>query len=237
MKRCRLLAVVILGSVLFTTTLPTAAQAASNPLRLQVAVVTDYVFRGISRSDNDPAAQAGLEYLHASGAYAGIWGSSVDTPKDSDIELDVYAGYAAEIPAWHLGRDLGLISYRHNESRDNRNEWYVGASFDPWPGRLTLVTKLSHDWDSDNRFIEALGKIGLGGGVWLHLQPGYGDIRETVDGVNEDYSYLRIGVAKGFAFQHWIRALEAEVSYSDTDIRPGADAYDDLWWLSLKAHF
>ena len=44
-----------------------SAQAASDDrspaLRAEVTVTSDYVFRGYSRSEGDPALQAGLRYL------------------------------------------------------------------------------------------------------------------------------------------------------------------------------
>ena len=78
---------------------PAAAQAASegtdNGLSASIELVSDYRFRGVSLSDRRPAIQAGAEYAHSSGLFAGVWGSS-----GVDAEVDAYVGYS--------GRAAGL---------------------------------------------------------------------------------------------------------------------------------
>lgn len=72
-------------------------------------LVSDYVFRGYSQSDENPALQLGVDFEHESGLFAGIWASSVEFPSRGsfddprDVEVDVYAGYGVE-----LGRDWAL---------------------------------------------------------------------------------------------------------------------------------
>ena len=69
-----------------------------------VTLMSDYRFRGVSRSDEDPAAQASVTLRHGSGFYAGARGTTlkgVDGFRVRDLgdaQLDLYAGY---------GRDLG----------------------------------------------------------------------------------------------------------------------------------
>ena len=73
-----------------------------------VSLASDYVFRGVSQTNKDPALQGGIEILiesraRDSGFYAGAWGSNVswlsDLPGDisSSLELDGYVGYRAKL--------------------------------------------------------------------------------------------------------------------------------------------
>lgn len=61
---------------------------------------SDYVFRGASQSNEDPTLQAGLDYLHPSGVFAGIFAARTDFPNSpfgsnpGSIELDAYLGYS-----------------------------------------------------------------------------------------------------------------------------------------------
>lgn len=74
-------------------------------------IVSDYRFRGISLSDEDPALQGTLNLNHASGLYAGVWGSSLDdTPVYGAIELDFYGGWRGEV-ASGTTLDIGLLYY------------------------------------------------------------------------------------------------------------------------------
>src|SRR3546814_13753478 len=67
--------------------LPATAQAQaipSGPLTVSggVSVVSDYRFRGLSRSDGKVEVQSTISVDHDSGLYAGVWGSGLpDTPR------------------------------------------------------------------------------------------------------------------------------------------------------------
>ena len=67
-----------------------------------VSLTSDYVFRGVSQTNQEPALQGGVEYAAESGAYIGTCGSSISwlsdlsssaAPISSNLELDVYGGY------------------------------------------------------------------------------------------------------------------------------------------------
>ncbi len=66
-------------------------------LSASAAFTTDYVFRGISQTDQNPAVQASLDASYGI-FYIGMWGSNVDFgagPAGQDIanvEIDYYAG-------------------------------------------------------------------------------------------------------------------------------------------------
>lgn len=74
-------------------------------------VVSDYRFRGLSRSDLDPAVQASLTLEQRSGLYAGLWGSSVAgyVARGGDAELDLIAGYRRALGGTTI--DGGLVYY------------------------------------------------------------------------------------------------------------------------------
>jgi uncharacterized protein (TIGR02001 family) len=76
-----------------------------------VALTNDYVFRGVSQTNEDPALQGGFDLSIGPGFYAGIWGSNVDfSPGEGSLEVDYYGGWSKE---WDngLGLDVGLIYY------------------------------------------------------------------------------------------------------------------------------
>src|SRR3546814_8220482 len=88
------------------------------PLSLsgEVAVVSDYRFRGLSLSDEEIALQPTLTLSHESGLYAGVWGSTMpDSPLSGKFELDLYGVYATEI-APGTAVDVDRKSTRLNSS-------------------------------------------------------------------------------------------------------------------------
>ena len=62
-----------------------------------VALTTDYRYRGITQTFNDPALQGGFVLSHETGLYAGVWGSNVDFGGTAHLELDSLAAHPKEV--------------------------------------------------------------------------------------------------------------------------------------------
>src|SRR5262245_51834382 len=59
---------------------------------------SDYVFRGISQTDNDPTIQGSIGATYGM-FYAGIWASGLDWSGDPDAQLEV-DWYGGIKPTW-----------------------------------------------------------------------------------------------------------------------------------------
>jgi uncharacterized protein (TIGR02001 family) len=73
-----------------------------SPLTGNFDITTNYVFRGISNSNNNPAFQGGLTYTFLStGIYLNVWGSNVDFAdpqgNQATVEADTIVGIANDI--------------------------------------------------------------------------------------------------------------------------------------------
>jgi uncharacterized protein (TIGR02001 family) len=111
--------------MLAALSVPGAAMAADAPasphmLTANVGFTSDYIFRGISQTSTNPAVQGGIDYMHASGLYAGMWGSNVSWIADSGavatgsttMELDTYFGFRNSF-AEDFTYDIGFIRYNY----------------------------------------------------------------------------------------------------------------------------
>ena len=87
-------------------------EPAASPLVTTLTFVSDYRFRGISQTLNDPALQFASTYYTESGVYLGISGSNVEFggTVGANVEIDLYAGWTGEL-ADGLTGDLQLIYY------------------------------------------------------------------------------------------------------------------------------
>lgn len=119
-------------------------------------VVSEYVFRGVSQSDEHAAVQAGFDWAHPeTGLYLGVWGSSVDFT-DATVEIDYYGGI--------------------NGTKEQFN-WDLGAIYYSYPGA---------DESLDYDFVELAGAIGYDFTLFslsaaLNYSPEYfGDTGEAV---------------------------------------------------------
>lgn len=103
-----------------------AAEAAPAPtpdhvVTGNVGLFSQYVFRGLTQTNERPALQGGMDYSHSSGVYAGIWGSNISWLRDpqsapayktgGSLELDLYGGYKGAIGETGLTYDVGLLYY------------------------------------------------------------------------------------------------------------------------------
>jgi uncharacterized protein (TIGR02001 family) len=104
--------------------------AASAELSGNAAVSNNYIWRGITQTDNAAAASGGLDYTMG-GLYVGTWLGNVDfsgAGGKKGYEMDVYAGYGGEIGGF--GYDLGAITYQYPmEPQINFSEVYASGTF------------------------------------------------------------------------------------------------------------
>lgn len=97
-----------------------AEEASPHTVSANVGFTTDYIFRGIAQTSHNPAVQGGVDYSHASGLYAGVWGSNVSWIADSGavatgsvtMELDTYFGFRNSF-AEDFTYDVGFIRYNY----------------------------------------------------------------------------------------------------------------------------
>ena len=113
-----------LGSGLAQAQQP-AAPASPHTLTGNVGLFSQYIFRGLTQTNKDPAIQGGFDYSHSSGFYAGTWASNISWLRDpvapgnaysagGSLEWDFYGGYKWSLPN-DLTLDLGTLYY-----------WYPG---------------------------------------------------------------------------------------------------------------
>lgn len=89
-----------------------AADAPSSTVTANVALTSDYMFRGLTQSWGRPAVQGGADLALANGFAAGVWASSIsdDSYPGGSMELDLYAGYGGALnDAWSWR--AGLYAY------------------------------------------------------------------------------------------------------------------------------
>jgi uncharacterized protein (TIGR02001 family) len=137
---------------------------AEGPLAVSggATAISDYRFRGISLSGEDPAIQGSLNFNHESGVYAGVWGSSLeDTPLYGEAELDFYAGWRGEV-ASGTSLDVGLLYYAYplGDSGAGPSDYFEPyASLSHVVGPVTAKVGAAYAWaqdataDGDNLYV------------------------------------------------------------------------------------
>lgn len=213
--------------LLAATAAPAMAQEeAAEPITItgSAGLVSQYRFRGISLSDEDLAAQAGITATHESGFYVGTWASSLagfGSFGGSNVELDIYGGYSAALSE-NTTLDAGLLWYLY-PGTDGTDYAEPYASIKTTFGAATAKLGVAYAPDQDAIGSEdnwyVYGDLSTGFGeapVVLKGHLGYSTGNSTLTPTGD---YLDWMVGADFTW----KSLTFGVSYVDTDIS-GADA-------------
>lgn len=214
-----------------------AADAPASPhtIAYNAAVTSDYIFRGVSQSQHNPALSGGVDYSHSGGLYAGTWLSNQSWVEkggpykaNSSLEIDLYGGYKGALG--DLGYDLGAIYYYYPGDKvagavsPDTTEVYAAGTW------KMLTLKYSHAisdyfiaWGTlgttktkGSNYLELNATHDLGNGWGLLGHVGAQKVKNVPAA---DYSDWKVGVTKDVGFG------TVTLAYSDTDANAAAAPY------------
>ncbi len=194
-----------------------------------VALTSDYVFRGVSQTLREPALQGGLDYSFGdSGFYVGAWGSNVDygdgTP---DVELDTYIGWNADISD-STNLDVMLVRYNYfGEDEDtfghiDYNE-LIGAL--TWNEMLTFTAAYTNDYantDESSTYFNITGEWDVGDAFTFSAGVGRTGFEDS-----DGYTDWMLGINRDFG------RVNAALNYYDTNTDFGGDRLSDAVVLTF----
>ncbi len=182
---------------------------------------TDYLYRGISQTSEQPAIQGSVDYSHEpSGLYLGGWGSNVDFAASS--EFDIYGGIAGEL-ANGMRWDVGGVYYIYPGSSAQPEENFVEVYFNTgytfaYPYQPTLAAGLAYSPDffgEDGAAVYVYGSVdfSLPHDFGLSFHVGYQDVAgdQTTGPAGFNYSHYSIGLGRQFG--QW----EVSASWNDAE--------------------
>ena len=214
---------------------PAEAQEKAGPdVAFSAAAASDYVFRGVSQTESDPAVSAGVDVTQGL-FYAGAWAGNVSFAgdADTDAEIDLYAGVRPEFGGFDW--DFGVVSYFYAGQPDGADYDYVelkaAASRAVGPATLGAAIYWSPDFfgasEDEATYAEINGAISPADKWTISAAVG----RQWV---SSDFDYVTWNL--GAAYQ-LTDHLALDVRYFDTDEHDFGDAYDSRAVASLKAVF
>jgi uncharacterized protein (TIGR02001 family) len=194
------------------------AEEEASPFSWSLAAVSDYVWRGVSQSDEDPTAQAGLSYSHSSGFYVGTWASGVDFGSGKpNVEVDGFVGYNTDFSD-SVNFDVMVNRYMYPDAGGlNFNELITKFTFIE---TYSLLVAYSDDFggtDEDAWYFNGAGSWGLPHDFSLNAGVGF---NKTSDALGDDYVDYNIGVSKSWGM------VTGSLAYVGTD-SSGNDIFGD----------
>ena len=195
-----------------------------------ITLASDYVFRGVTQTNQDPALQGGIEYAADSGWYAGTWGSNISwlsdgsstpAPISSSLELDLYGGYRGSFSDT-VSYDVGALYYIYPgdfpsgfNSADTL-ELYAGISVAA-SDKVSLGAKYSYATtdlfgysNSDGSgYLDLSANFAVADGWSIGAHAG----KQWIQGNRAfEYTDWKLGVTRSFE-----NGFSVGVAYSDTD--------------------
>jgi uncharacterized protein (TIGR02001 family) len=226
----------VLAALAASTAMAGAAHADETSFSGNVAITTDYVFRGVSQTDGGPAVQGGFDFVEDK-FYAGTWASNIDFGADGTLELDLYGGFTPTVGPVTL--DLGFVYYWYpNLDADGGTEadmleLKAAAGISPTEN-LALKASLFYSPDftytpgeeaglyaevaASYTVSDTIGVSGAIGNQSVDVDGYYGNAGDPTD----NYTTFNVGAtysAYGFSF---------DLRYFDTDIEIPGPSADDL---------
>jgi uncharacterized protein (TIGR02001 family) len=224
---------------------PQAEERSGHKLDYSASVVfgTDYVFRGISLTDEEFAVQGTLDIRSSTGLYVGAFASNVDfnDGDEANTELDYYGGYAGKITQ-RLGYNLNATYSTFPGADDDLHydNFEVSPSLTYEVGEFYLHGGVVYSPDyfgnsGDAFYYDSNLEWGLPYAVTLGLHGGYQTVQENDTFGVQDYADWAVTLKKA------ILGFEAAVSYVNTNLDKddcfgGADICDGRVVFSIGGH-
>jgi len=187
-----------------------------------VALTTDYVWRGFSQNSENPSIQGGFDY--ANGAfYAGTWAAIVDFG-GANMELDLYGGFAGETEGG-LSWDVGVIGYVYPDADDlDFLEVYGGLGFS-----LGVVDLGGYAYiDPDNETVYLDFTAGFAASDVLGFDASVGTYADGGDDFIEEYTNYSIGATLATEY------VDFDLRFWGTDSDGLGDAGDERVVLTVS---
>jgi uncharacterized protein (TIGR02001 family) len=193
-------------------------------LSANVALVSDYRFRGISQTGKDAAIQGGFDATFEPGFYIGTWASSVDFGDIDDgsgsygtMEIDYYAGWGGPIGDTNFAVDVGYVYYQYPGDTVDPTGDYQEFHVTPSWKDLSLTVVYSDDYYAETgKFWYFAGDYSLtfAEDFSVGLHAGYNSFNDEdflTDGAD---SYTDYSVTLGYTF----KGVDFAVAWVGTDI-------------------
>ena len=222
----------LLAAAMLATTTTAIAEISAN-----ATLASDYVFRGISQTDNQLAIQGGFDYAWDNGFYVGTWASNVDPDffngddngQDPQTEVDLYGGYSGEYNG--VGYDFGYLRYEYpGFGLADTNEIYVSASYMGFGFSVNYSDELAFLPSSESAWYVAASydyELPNEVGLSFHVGQSFGDAFDVSAaqstpkkfGLTDAYTDWSIGISKSW--------MGADYALTYTDVNIDKDDCDD----------
>ena len=185
------------------------------------ALTTDYVWRGTTQTQGDPAVQAGFKASADNGLYGAVWGSNVEFAPETraSSELDVTLGWSGNVAEdWAL--DVNLTHYRYPSTTVDLN-WTEAIGTLTWKQNYWAQLGYSTEalaTDEAGIYAQVGAKLPLNEQVRLEAAAGYYWLDDAYD---DSYAHAQLGAVWAFKAPFELRVTAHATDSSARTLFPG----------------
>ena len=219
-----------LAAATFAAPAVALAQDAASPHTItgNLGFVSDYSFRGLTQTMEEPAIQGGFDYAHSSGLYLGTWGSNISGVQfgDGSLEWDFYGGWTKSFG--DFGVNVGGLYYYYpgakipgtGDSYDTL-EFMVGGSWkwvsakiyyavtDFFGCNATSCSPAFNDDSKGSTYFDLTATYPVSDALSISAHIG----KQTVEGTTIDLDYVDYKIGVNYVWQGFNFGL----AYKDTN--------------------
>ncbi len=154
-----------------------------------IGATSNYIWRGVSQSNDGAAVSGGIDWSSDAGFYLGTWTSSLG---GGQYELDVYGGFGGEIEGG-FGYDVGVIAYLYpiGDEELDFTEVYLSGTYGMFNAGVAYTIDTEAGGDGD-MYMSAGLDFPLSNDYGLGLTFGSYDFD-----AGDDYTHVNASISKG----------------------------------------
>lgn len=196
------------------------AEDSPHEFSANVSMLTDYLYRGISQTNENFALQGGFDYTHTpTGLYLGTWASNIDFAES--LEIDVYGGIKGELGSG-ISWDIGGLYYAYPgsnaqpeedffEAYANLGYTFSGVQLEPSVEAGVAYSPDFFGEDGDGIYVHGSLDLSLAYDFGVSFYVGYQDIEgDKLSGpAGFEYTHYSVALSRSFG------PLDLSVSWND----------------------
>lgn len=179
------------ASLAVVTALFAAGDAVAG-VEANIGATSNYIWRGVTQTNDTAAVSGGLDWSADSGFYLGTWTSNLS---GGQYELDLYGGFGGEIEGG-LGYDIGAIAYLYpvGDGELDFTELYLNGAYGAFNAGVAYTVSAEDSDQEGNLYVNAGLDIPLDNDYGLGLTVGNYSFDADSDA---DYTHFNVSLGKG----------------------------------------
>lgn len=195
-------------------------------------LASNYIWRGQSFTNNLPATQGSIDFIHNSGANAGVWVSNtVSASGANDSETDLYLGYTQPFGEFNIGAALFWYTYML-ESKSNAVEYLASISYKIAKLEVSLLPKY-FEKDSNSAYAKLSLKQPIESKLSLIGHVGFNSFSDEANIGFKNYLDYKLGLSYN------VETYTLEIVHTDTNRKDlsDTDLRDEKMLITLSKTF